>query len=568
MLRNKMEHKNNVVVKNSCYLLLGAFIFVAIYGFAPLDITYDGWILNGYIETDITQSYAGWLSYLKSETFFPLTYSALTAYPFGDWASLADSIPIAMFFFKLMSPVLPQTFQFFGVFCCFAMAMQALSASFLLRLFCKNELQVLLGSVLFCVSPVMLERMFRHNALASHWMIVMALYLYFKGETTRKNVAIKLGALSVLTIFVHTYFAPMIIGLFLAFVMDGLWSKRARWHECLVFAISVALCFVSMKLTGLLTLSVSDTSGYGTMGMNLNALFNPVSLDTNWWVPGGGKLHWSAFLPMRALAHNNVESFNYLGLGVILSLVCFCAHMGYLLLRDRKKLFGWIKKLYRNHLFLVLFLACSTVFAISNVVCAFSYQLFAIPLPDAVLKLFNVFRASGRLFWPVNYILLTLSIAHWNSMKRLGNKGPVAVVTVVMIMQLWDLSPVLARKHNDFEVRSEYYNTAGVTEFCNVVADCEVVYFLELRENRALTAILLKNGKANNLWLVRRGEYGVKENTENMQMVTQKLLQGESVYENCCYVTTNAALAEQLSSVEEFIVVQVGEEYIIKPCEK
>jgi len=552
-------------IKNVLYLLLGGVVFVAVYGFAPLDITYDGWILNGYIETDITQSYAGWLAYLKADSLFPLTFSPLAAYPFGDWASLTDSSPFFAVIFKLLSPVLPANFQFFGISGCFSMAMQALAASLLLRLFCSDERQVFFGSVLFCVSPVMLERMFRHTSLASHWLVVMAIYLYFKGKTDRKTVAVKLGVLCVLTIFIHTYFAPMVVGVFLASLLDGIRSRKAGYSECITFAVSLVLCFVSMKVLGLLSMSVGDTSGYGTMGMNLNALFNPVSLDTNWWVPGGGKLHWSSVLPIRALANNNIESFNYLGLGVLLSLVCFGVHLIYLLFKNRTKLWDWIKDVFANHLFLVLFLVCCTLFAVSNVVCAFSYQLFTIPLPAPVLKLFNVFRASGRLFWPVNYILLMLSIVHWNGFEKGRKKFAVAAVAVVLAVQLVDLSPALARKHSDFEVKTEYYDNANVTAFVDAVGENDIAYFLELREDRALTAMLFKNGIANNLWLVNREGYGVGQNTDNMHYVTQQLLSGTDVYQSCAYITTNASLAQQICDTGSFGYVEINGNYIIKP---
>ena len=58
-------------------------------------------------------------------------------------------------------------------------------------------------------------------------------------------------------------------------------------------------------------------------------------LDADWWVPGKGRMDWSLFLPPRALAENNLESFNYLGIGVLIGLcaaglLCFFGFGGIL----------------------------------------------------------------------------------------------------------------------------------------------------------------------------------------------------------------------------------------------
>lgn len=115
--------------KSRIYFFYGVRIFILIYGSGPLDVTNDGWILNGYIETDIIQHYAGWLAYRGADSFFPPTFSDLISFPKGDYTSLADSIPLMEIIFKNLSPVLPETFQFFGLFCCFSLGMQAVCAS-------------------------------------------------------------------------------------------------------------------------------------------------------------------------------------------------------------------------------------------------------------------------------------------------------------------------------------------------------------------------------------------------------------------------------------------------------
>ena len=51
-----------------------------------------------------------------------------------------------------------------------------------------------------------------------------------------------------------------------------------------------------------------------------------------------------------------------------------------------------------------------TLFAITNVVCFDDVELLNIPLPEGLVKLCGIFRASGRMFYPVYYVLMTACI--------------------------------------------------------------------------------------------------------------------------------------------------------------
>ena len=52
--------------------LLGAAVFLLVYGLAPLDVANDAFCRGGYIEKDIQQHYAGWLFYRSSAPGWPL----------------------------------------------------------------------------------------------------------------------------------------------------------------------------------------------------------------------------------------------------------------------------------------------------------------------------------------------------------------------------------------------------------------------------------------------------------------------------------------------------------------
>ncbi len=74
-----------------------------------------------------------------------------------------------------------------------------------------GKVQALIGSTFFVISPIVIERMFRHTALGGHWMILAAVYLYVRHEKDYqklKNDCV-LGILGGLIAAVHLYFLPM-----------------------------------------------------------------------------------------------------------------------------------------------------------------------------------------------------------------------------------------------------------------------------------------------------------------------------------------------------------------------
>ena len=73
--------------------LLGAAVFLLVYGIAPLDVANDAFCRGGYVEKDIQQHYAGWLFYRDSALRWPLGVSPAVNAPSGLSVAYTDSIP-------------------------------------------------------------------------------------------------------------------------------------------------------------------------------------------------------------------------------------------------------------------------------------------------------------------------------------------------------------------------------------------------------------------------------------------------------------------------------------------
>ena len=425
--------------------LLGATVFFLLYGFSPLDVTNDAWLRGGYIEADIQQHYAGWLFYRQSDFSVPLCFSDRINWPFGLSVAFTDSIPLFAALFRLLEPLLPSTFQYFGLFTLLCFVLQGGFACLLVALFSRRISVVMLGAVPFVFSPVLLERAFRHTALAAQFLILAALYYYIRGRHEGRFFYTGLFLINCLTLAIHPYFVPMTYALTFALLAEHATLHKQLAKPALLLAGNLGCTLLMGWLFGLFNGgSASGGSGvqYGHFCMNLNALWNPVSR---------GMGRWSLFLPAQNQTLGNYDGFNYLGLGMLLGSVAVVVA---LLRWHRTGLLEWLK----NHLGLLFVVLCLTVFAVSNVITANGTVLVRLPLPGFVVQLATTLRSSGRLFWPVYYLIFICCIAALIRLTRHQKKWvQTAVIGALCLVQLVDLSPALLEKACSFRP----YSNAG-----------------------------------------------------------------------------------------------------------
>ena len=426
--------------------LLGVLAFLALYGFAPLNVTWDGWLRGGYVEKDCLQHYAGWLFYRQSELGFPLCVATNINWPQGLSLSYTDSIPLFAFLFRLAEPLLPATFQYFGWFTLLCFGLQGGFAALLLSLFSGSALFVLGGSVPFILSPILVERAFRHASLAAHFLILWAIYAYVQGVREGKPFCWGLLACNALSVTIHPYFTALTLALSGALALDCALKTRRPLSSLFSFAGYGAACALTAFAFGLATGSSSGGSEveYGYFSMNLNALWNPIS---RW------NTHWSRLLPVQNQTGGNYDGFNYLGLGFLAGWVLLALFVA---LRRRALLKG-LPGLVVRHAGLLAMCLCCTAFAVSNVVTANGATLFRLELPHALVRLCTVFRSSGRMFWPVYYLLFLgclLLLLRCFSMRR-----ATVLLLVLAAVQLWDISPALAERGAEMRhYQTEYQN--------------------------------------------------------------------------------------------------------------
>ena len=161
-------------------------------------------------------------------------------------------------------------------------------------------------------------------------------------------------------------------------------------------------------------------SGYGEYKLNLLSAFDP----------GSNFNTWSYILPdIKLRTLEQAEGFNYFGLGsliiILLSIVIYIVS---------KSKFYYIKK---NFIFIIASIFF-TIIALSNKISFGNVEILNIELNKYILAGLSIFRASGRFFWPVYYLILIFSLVFL--FKNISKRKYVTLILTCLLVQVIDIS--------------------------------------------------------------------------------------------------------------------------------
>lgn len=400
--------------------LLGCMFFFLIYGVRILDPEFIQWTLKG----DAATHFLGWHFFRSEPWSFPLGVINSYQYPQGTSLVYTDSIPLLAILFKLISPVLTETFQYHGLWVLIVYILQGFFSVLLLSQVSKNPWIIVLGSLFFLMNPVLVQRSRAHEALTAHWLILAALYLYMQKDSLRNHLLWLVTTL--LAVLIHFYLLFMVLAIWGGYLLKiYLEANRTNFKQiCQVACVILMTILLVMWLVGYFVIETksSASGGFGIFSMNLLAPINPVPH------------RWFTFLrPIRYAVSGQYEGNNYFGFGLLL--LVFLAIYEFI----RNQYHFSIKKV------LPLLLVCVvlSIVSISNKVTFSDLILFEVPLSDTLLASFGVLRSSGRFFWPVTYCVMLGCIV---VISRSGTgKYAVSVLLVLVIVQLIDFLPMYRR---------------------------------------------------------------------------------------------------------------------------
>jgi hypothetical protein len=362
-------------------LSIGFAAFLLFTGGGILDPRNVDWLLSG----DPAQSWLGWQFFRHTPWLqWPLGANPDYGMEIGSSIVFSDSIPLLAFAFKPLSPWLPAAFQYFGGWLAACFMLQSLFAWKLLRQAGLAPTLALLGATFFAMAPAMTFRLSGHYALTAHWLVLAAIYLYFRPRASAGRWTLLLG----IAVLVHAYLLVMVMALFAADLVQRAWKQEWRRARALaVFAAGAGFALLLMWATGYFMLGglggvQVDQSAFATYGMNLHALVDPESL-------------WSNLLPDRRGGIGEYEGFAFPGLGMLLLGVVALPLLVELPRTSRRA--TWVP--------ITAMAATMAVFALSNRISLGTTELASFPIPAFAQPLTGAFRVAGRFAWPAYYLL-------------------------------------------------------------------------------------------------------------------------------------------------------------------
>jgi len=365
-----------------------------------------------------------------------------------------DSIPLFAVFFKFLSPILPDVFQYLGLYGFISFILQSCFGALIMDKFTHNKTLSVLFGFLTLTYPAIYQRMFDHTALAGHWIIFLGIYVWCtkKENADFKSESIRWGIVMSLAVFLHPYYIPMIAVMMICSLLED--GFNGKWKQAVCSGIvSIAAALLWMFLLGAFygSAGISD-AGLGSYSLNLNGYYNSQYI---------GKL----FMSWPSYSAGQGEGLAYLGAGcivaVILAIFTFMAAF--------KKSFTRRKKI------VLLYMVLMTILALSPMITFNENLVLIIPYPEFVDKILSIFRASGRFAWPVAYMAITGAFVILAG--KLKKWIMICLMAVVISLQLFDIYHYMDYRSDEVTSRKTE-SVLQSPEWNEIAEDYDKIFFI------------------------------------------------------------------------------------------
>ena len=439
MSTSEPVHKSSVATPSNHQMTDAVYITIifsaAAYFFFPvLDVTNINWIRG-----DIAQHYLGWAFYRQAEGWdFPITFVDRVGYPFGISIAMTDSIPLIAIPLRFLDNVLPYNFQYLGWFQLSSVVFGGMFGMLIGRKLGHRGLTPYLIGLFFAVSPIMVFRMHGHTSLTAHWLVLWAFLIFISMPVGAKNLDGRKRAQLISTIaiaaLVHPYILLMVYMFVLAIALRAWIADAAILHVIQGLIVAALVGIGLMILVGFIPINDPKSVavwGYRLFSFNLLAPINPMNYDGLLYgrLPTAGQLQY--------------EGYAYLGLGMLILGV-----LAIIQISRRSVRATWSRSAFLQcALPIGLMSLGAVILAASATVTLGPFTIVTIPLPDFVEHGLSIFRSSGRLFWPVFYVIMVIIFLTLLSVPQRILIPTLIGCFILQIADLWSLGQSVSRVH-------------------------------------------------------------------------------------------------------------------------
>ena len=408
---------NNKVTNYLIPLSIGMTVFILVVDYKILFFSNIGW-LN--LEDPIFH-YLGWEFFRVDEWRNPVGLNPNFGMDIGSSIVFSDSIPLLAILFKLLTHNAIGPIQYFGFFLFACFLLQAYFSYKLISIETKN----LAVRIFFCGTmlfiPAMLVRTNIHIALASHFLLIASIYLIF--TKSKIHIDYKWIFLLIASLGIHFYLFFMVFFLYIADSLDrcrnsslSIGGILKQFIILIIIIITLGVCAWQFGYLAINFQSSTD-NGFGSYQVNLLGLINSTE--------------WSSFQKTSYFSHPSFEGMNYLGMGIIFLLLCS------LFTLRKRSIRIFLVRNTNKHLYLLLLLFIFLSLSLTHIIHIGKFQM-TIDVSNEFINYANIIRSSGRLFWPIFYILAFISATL--VLKGYSLRVSICIFMATFLLQVADTS--------------------------------------------------------------------------------------------------------------------------------
>ena len=525
-----MKKIHNLITQTS-FISISFIFWLFLLGPEYISPLNQDWLYNG----DLSIYQIGWKFFRDDIWRFPIGFNPNYGIYNGGSVVFSDSIPFFAFIFKLFESFIPDTFQYFSFWIFLCIYLQIFLSYKIIFCYTENFYYSLVSSFFFLTSTIFLHRSGIHLSLMGHWLILLYFLINISKTINFKDNKKKL--LILFSSLIHFYFTIILI---IIYFLETIFNLRFNIKIIAKFFVNnlalLVTLFLLMYIVGYFSIRIDDGfgGGYGFYNFNLNSFFNPLGLNN---IEG---FSWSFFLKNIEFTNNNGEGFSYLGISGLLFL-------GLCLNNYRT---GKYEIIFSRRVSISIFLLL-TLLAVSNNINFGEHNLLNIDLNKYIYLFLSSVRASGRLIWPVFYIIFFSGILYIYFTQ--SKKTAKIIISILFIVQIIDLMPGLA----NYKFGKQYaINTKQLVEnedWVGLSNDFTILRNLNPENQSELYFNLVKHIMSENYHQTDIS-YLARINRQTLETVRENLIEKFNsndleIFNKTLYVTKNVSLVKNLKII-------------------
>jgi hypothetical protein len=411
-------------------ILISISLFIYLLGLDFIKFSNYEWLYSG----DLSTYHLGWKYFRNDIWRFPIGLNPNYGIYLNTSIIFSDSIPFLAIFFKSIRSFIPNDFQYFSLWILICIYLQLFFSFKIIYKLTNDLFYSLVASLFFCFATIFLHRSAIHLSLMGQWIILS--YFYIEILNTKHKFFFK--SLNIIfSLSVHFYFTIILMLIFVIEKLYNLFIKKELIKKIIIeFLILIPSILFFMYVLGYFSLDLDDSLGwgYGYFNLNLNSFFNPLG-KTNL-----SSFSWSIFFSGREYQNGEIEGFSYLGISGMIFFSIFIVNM-------------FTKKyniVYTNKIIILISLLFFLL-SVSNNINFGSLNILTIPISNFLYAIMSSIRASGRLIWPVYYLVFIVGIVF--IYKNFNKRISLFFIISLFCLQIIDLSKGLT----NYKFGKQYY---------------------------------------------------------------------------------------------------------------